>query len=226
MLAVFLAVIALTGTILQGIMVIYGDTGPQRAPGEPLWVVRLRDWAVTLHTGAFTGLSGVYLGMLFALGLLFFSISGVWMYLELYRSRASQGRRAVLWWTRAGKSAVMRSLHRWITLPFALFGTLLSLTGISLDLYFARYSQVPLPPPRTADGRPGGPPNLAGPPPGGRVWHDLSLSLHKLNFLGWTGHFLGVLMGIALLLLAVSGASMFVSLYQQRRKAGWTELFW
>lgn len=256
MLAVFIGAIALTGTILQAIMVVYGDTGPRQAPGEPFWVVRLRDWAVTVHTGAFTGISGVYVGMICALGLLFFSVSGVWMYLELYRSRAAQGRKALFWGARAGTSAVMRSLHRWITLPFGLFGLLLSLTGASLDLYFARYDQVPLPPPRTMQGGPGGGPRLGGrpgpppanlrgspggpfglgrpsgaggppgPPPAGRAWHDLSLSIHKLNFLGWTGHVLGFLMGVALLTLAVSGAWMFCSLYKQRRKAGWTEVFW
>lgn len=228
-LAVFLAVIALTGTILQVIMVIYGDTGPRQAPGEPFWVVRLRDWAVTVHTGAFTGIAGVYLGILCALGLLFFSVSGVWMNLSLYRARAAQGRKALFWRTRSGSGASMRSLHRWITLPFGLFALLLSITGASLDLYFARYDMVPLPPPRTMHHNPGGAPRLAhppGPPRDGRIWHDLSLSLHKLNFLGWAGHVLGVILGLALMAWVVSGTWIFLSLYKQRRKTGLPGLFW
>jgi uncharacterized iron-regulated membrane protein len=228
-LALFLAAIALTGTILQAIMVIYGDTGPRQAPGEPFWVARLRDWAVTVHTGAFTGIFGVYVGAICALSLLFFSISGVWMNLALYRSRAAQGRTALFWWARSGNGAVMRSFHRAITLPFALPAVLLSLTGASLDLYFARYNISPLPPPRQAPGNPGGTPRLGGPggpPNSGQVWHDLSLSLHKLDFLGWGGHVLGVMLGLALMALAVSGAWIFISLYKQRRKSGLTELFW
>jgi PepSY-associated TM region len=166
--------------------------------------------------------------MICALGLLFFSVSGVWMYLELYRSRASYGRKQVFWATKAGAGAVMRSLHRWITLPFGFFGLLLSLTGASLDVYFAYYHQVPLPPPRKMGGlpqgpRPTGPP---GPPPDGQVWHGLSLSLHKLNFLGPVAHPLGVLVGVALFVLAVSGAWMYASLYLQRRKAGRPEFLW
>lgn len=228
-LALFLLVIALTGTILQVIMATYGDSGPMQAPGEPFWVVRVRDWAVTVHTGAFTGITGVYIGIICALGLLFFCVSGVWIYLELYRSRAAYGRKSLFWRTRAGASAGMRSLHRWITLPFGLFALLLSITGASLDLYFARYDQVPLPPPRKGQGGPIGPPKHGpepGPPSGGREWHDLSLSVHKLNFLGWTGHALGVVLGLALMVLAVSGTWMFLSLYKQRRKAGLTGLFW
>lgn len=241
-LAVFIAGIALTGTVLQVIMTVYGDTGPLQAPGEPLWVVHLRDWAVTLHTGAFTGISGVYVGAFCALGLLFFTISGAWMYLALYRSRSAQGRSAWFWWTRSGKGATMRSLHRWITLPFGLFALLLSLTGASLDLYFARYHMVPLPPARTAHGGSGaphasgrppggpggapGPARAGGPPPGGRAWHDLSLSIHKLDFLGSAGHVLGVVLGLALVTLVVSGTWIFASLYKQRRNAGLAGLFW
>lgn len=223
-------------------MVVYGDTGPMQAPGEPLWVVHLRDWAVTLHTGAFTGIAGVYVGTLCALGLLFFAVSGVWMYVELYRTRAAQGRKALFWWTRAAHSAIMRSLHRWITLPFGIFALLLGLTGASLDLYFARYHMVPLPPPRTGHGGPGGPGGPRGgpggpgpghptgrpqgPAPGGRAWHDLSLSIHKLDFLGSVGHLLGVVLGLALIVLVISGTWMFASIYNQRRKAGLAGLFW
>lgn len=217
------------GTILQIIIVIYGDTGPRQAPGEPFWVVHLRDWAVTMHTGAFTGISGVYVGIICGLGLLFFSVSGVWMNLALYGSRAAQGRKELFWWTRSGNGSAMRSLHRWITLPFALFAILLFLTGASLDLYFVRYDLVPLPPPRTKPASSGRVPKFDGPalPPNGEhAWHDLSLSLHKLIFLGLAGHVLGVLPGLALLALVVSGTWIFASLYKQRRKAGLTELFW
>ena len=73
------------------------------------------------------------------------------------------------------------------------------------------------------------PPDLGGPrgqPPRGQMWHDLSLTIHKLNFLGWAGHLLGVILGLALMTLAVSGAWMFLSLYKQRHKAGLAGLFW
>lgn len=214
-LALFIGAIALSGTVLQVIIAAYGDTGPRQAPGEPLWAVDLRDLAVTVHTGAFTGITGVYCGVICGLGLLVFTVSGAWMYLEVYRARVTMGRRNPFLWNRMGKAAAMRSLHRCMTLPMALFMLLLSLTGVSLNLYFARYDMVPLPPPRGAKG-------LGGPPPlDGRVWHDVSLSLHKLNFLGEAGHVLGVAIGLALTMLVVSGGWVYLSMYRQRRKLFW-----
>lgn len=214
-----LGVIAVTGTILQAIMAIYGDTGPMRAPGEPLWVLGLRDGAVMIHTGAFTGIAGVYVAALCGLSLLFFTVSGLWIYIETYQARASRGRKAIFWRTPSGRGALLRSLHRWATLPLALFAVLLSLTGISLSAYFARYGIVPLPPVRS-----GG--HQGGPPQEGRLWHDVSLSLHKLNFLGDVGHGLGIALGLGLTVMAACGLWLVILLYAPRRKAGLTNPFW
>lgn len=272
-LAVFIGVIALSGTVLQLIMTIYGDTGPMQAPGEPFWVARLRDLAVTIHTGAFAGMGGVYFSLLCALALLIFTVTGGWMYLRLQRARAAQGRNAVFWSAGAGTDATVRALHRWITVPIALFTLLLAITGGSLDLYFAWDKQVPSPPPRMRDrnarpvgaqgggaardsaeergrlrdpreapepdaGPPGkrspfgtdGPRGPGGEPPGqrdaGRAWHDLSLTLHKLNFLGRSGQALGVAVGLALSTLAFTGGWMVVAVYRQRLKVGKRSLLW
>ena len=221
----FLALIAASGTALQLIMMIYGDTGPRRAPGEPLWVVTVRDLAVTLHTGAFAGIAGVYVSVLCALGLLLFSVTGIWMYLDLYRVRAAQNRRALFWRTRAGKGPMLRSLHRWCTPLIGPLAIFLAVTGVSLAVYFAWFNIVPLPPRRGGAGAL--PPPTPGPPPSeGRVWHDFSLTIHKLNFLGEAGHLIGVLAGAAMLFLSVSGVWMYLQLYSQRRKTGSGKLFW
>lgn len=223
MLALLIGLIAVSGLVLQAIMAVYGDTGPMQAPGEPFWAVQLRDVAVTLHTGAFTGMSGVWCSVLCGLGLLFFAGSGLWMYLDLHLVRVKQGRGGVFWRTRVGKGAAMRSLHRWITLPIVMFAILLAVTGISLDLYFAWFDMVPLPPPRGIHYQP-----VAGEPPpaGGHLWHEVSLSLHKLNFLGQAGHVLGMLLGAALLVMVASGLWIYLVTYRQRRKMGMTGLFW
>ena len=222
-LALLLVLIALSGTVLQVIMTVYGDTGPRQAPGEPLWVLGLRDIAVTVHTFAFAGISGLYVGMACALGLLFFAGSGLVIYLELRRPRAAKGKPGLFWRTKAGKGAAMRSLHRWIALPFVPLAVLLAVTGTSLDLYFAWQDMVPLPPPRT----PQGAHPMGGPPPvEGRCWHDLSLWLHKFNVLGAFGHVLGILTGLMLTVLALSGIWIYAVLLRQRRKAGMRVLFW
>lgn len=224
-LCLFIAVIGLTGTILQGIMVIYGDTGPQQAPGEPFWVVQMRDLAVTIHTGAFASMPGVYVSLICGLGLLYFAVSGLWMYLDLYRSRAALGRTSFFWRTRLGTDATMRSLHRWLCAPLAIFALLIAATGGILDITFIKSGMVPLPPPRHQAGAAFAPPPGGGPPEA-RPWHDNSLYLHKLDFLGASGHILAVLVGVSLVTMAITGLWIYVSIHARRRKAGLPGLFW
>jgi uncharacterized iron-regulated membrane protein len=51
-------------------------------------------------------------------------------------------------------------------------------------------------------------------------------SFHKGDFLGLPGQFVSLLNGAALTLLALSGVYLYLRLWQARRKAGRTELFW
>ena len=50
-----------------------------------------------LHSGEELGLAGQVVVMLSGLALVFFSISGVWMYLQMWRGRSARGRREAFW---------------------------------------------------------------------------------------------------------------------------------
>lgn len=221
-LAAFLLLIACTGTALQAIMVIYGDPGPARFHRLPPTLGLARVWLFNIHTMFFTGVGSAYYGMACGLVLLFLSISGLWMYVRLHRDRAALGRGGLFWSTRSGPGAAMRSLHRWFTVTLVLFTTMIGFTGASLDLDTARNPvllyDTPLP---------GAPPGLShpseGPPP---PWHDINFNLHKLGYLGRTGHVLGVVIGLGLIMFAVTGMWMYGAMYLRRRSAARRALFW
>lgn len=50
-----------------------------------------------LHRGDFFGLTGRWMDLLTGMAILFLAISGITMYLQLYRARARMGRRGVFW---------------------------------------------------------------------------------------------------------------------------------
>jgi uncharacterized iron-regulated membrane protein len=54
-------------------------------------------WAKQVHNGSMIGLTGRGISLLSGLALLYLSISGIVMYLRLYRRRARNGRRALFW---------------------------------------------------------------------------------------------------------------------------------
>ena len=50
-----------------------------------------------LHSGEEGGLWGEIVVMLSGLALLFFTISGLWMYLAMWRARRAKGRKRLFW---------------------------------------------------------------------------------------------------------------------------------
>ncbi|RPF71622.1 PepSY domain-containing protein [Aurantiacibacter spongiae] len=52
-----------------------------------------------LHSGSEGGVWGEIVVMLSGLALLFFSVSGLWMYLRMWRARRAKGKRRGLFWT-------------------------------------------------------------------------------------------------------------------------------
>lgn len=219
-LALFIIVIGSTGTALQAIMVVYGDPGPARFHHLPPTLGLIRVWLFNIHTLFFIGVPSAYYGMICGLGLLFFSISGIWMYLCLHRDRAALGRTGLFWGSKTGAGAAMRSLHRWFTLGLVLFTTVLGFTGANLDFDTARNNNLlwdtPLP---------GTPARLShpSPPP---FWHAFNFDLHKLDYLGRVGHVLGVAVGLGLVFMAVSGLWVYVTMHTRRAKTGLRGLFW
>lgn len=50
-----------------------------------------------LHSGEEFGTVGVVISILSGLGLIFFAISGLWMYIQMFRARAGNGRKGLFW---------------------------------------------------------------------------------------------------------------------------------
>jgi len=222
-LALFMAVIGLTGSILQTILAIYGEpSGPggvySAAARVPSWVLDLRRVVLQVHTGFLAGLAGTYYGMACGLGLLFFSLSGLWMFVRMYRARFRCGERFPFW--RDGRGAVSaRVLHRWLAAGLVVFTLLVSFTGTSLDFDFARHGMIP----ESDSARPA---RAATPPPSDAHWHQLNFSVHKLDFLGPAGHCFGIVLGTGLAIFALTGLLVYLSMRARRAKTGLSGLFW
>ena len=233
-LAVFMLTIGITGTILQFIIAIYGEPIPPPGGGPPLYsnmpplVASIQQVTFGIHTAHYIGALGAWYGVICGLGLLFFSISGLWMYLALHRARGSMGRQGLFWRTKIGTDATVRSLHRWFAVALVLFTTMLSFTGGSLDLDFGRNGMTPPGggggPGGPRGGGPGGPPG--GGQPSGAAWHELNFTIHKIDFLGSFGHWLGVVIGLGLTTFAITGICMYFSMHARRAKAGQKGVFW
>ncbi|MCW2393159.1 PepSY domain-containing protein [Sphingobium sp. B11D3A] len=50
-----------------------------------------------LHSGEFFGPVGVIISLLSGFALVFFAMSGMWMYVQMFRNRLSRGRRDIFW---------------------------------------------------------------------------------------------------------------------------------
>lgn len=249
-LAVFMFAIGITGAILQLLFSIYGEPappggGPPLSSNMPAALARFQGVVYGIHTMHYLGGYGTWYGIIMGTGLLFFSLSGLWMYLEMYRGRAQIGRRGVFWKGSTGADATMRSLHRWFAVALVLFTAMLGFTGGSLDFDFATHGMTPpggnsgpgpgggpepgaaAPAASTAPGGPGMGRGLpGGVQPSGAAWHELNFTVHKLDFLGSFGHWLGVLIGLGLAGFAFSGIWMYCAMYARRAGIGRKRLFW
>lgn len=59
------------------------------------------DWLVKLHTGEIIGDGGKVVGLAWGLGLVFMTLTGVWLYVKMYRAR------------RKGSAATVGGWRRW-----------------------------------------------------------------------------------------------------------------
>ncbi len=74
-----------------------GDDGPPQ-PGKPHGPPH--DWyhfIIDLHSGNFFGPAGKVISSIMGAALLFFSISGMWMYVDMFRKRKTIGRSGIFW---------------------------------------------------------------------------------------------------------------------------------
>jgi uncharacterized iron-regulated membrane protein len=62
--------------------------------------------------------------------------------------------------------------------------------------------------------------------PFGWQWDQTVKNIHRGDFLGLPGRFMSLFTGLSLLFLALSGAAMYFDLWNRRRKAGHSGLFW
>lgn len=120
---IFMALIAATGVGMQVLDLTQGDQhgggGPPPAgqmqmqqagpPGTPAGApqgdhdgglpggMSLRQTLDHIHDGEFIGNTGRVLSLIFGLSLFFFSVSGIWMYWQMFKARAGIGKKSVFW---------------------------------------------------------------------------------------------------------------------------------
>lgn len=212
LLFVFLAFIGLTGAILQGITLGWGEFKPHGG-GLPSYIAPYRYYFYMLHTGGILGYKGNFYSIICGVGLLYFSVSGLLMYYNLYVSRRDLGRNGLFWQSSRGNDKQWRSMHRWLAVVMSAFMLLYALTSISLNIDYIRFGVFAgsLPVPGQPPGGPGG------------QWHEFVDFIHKLDFLGNFGHFIGIFVGLSLSFFSISGIMMYFRLFAGRSKR---RLFW
>lgn len=114
---VFLAVVAVTGIGMQVISLVspeqHGPPGlaaggpaqglpgrpqPGPAPGPPEpHDLDFRGWLDHIHDGEVAGNAGRVVSLAFGVALLFFSISGIWMYARMFSARRRNGAGDLFW---------------------------------------------------------------------------------------------------------------------------------
>ncbi len=109
---VFLAVISATGIVLQVQVLMENHDAPpaamavephRDAPEEEKPAAArdhdrdLHESIMHIHSGEFFGKFGNVIGLICGLALFFFSISGLWMYWQMFQARSKNGRREVFW---------------------------------------------------------------------------------------------------------------------------------
>lgn len=69
-----------------------------RPPEVGTGFASLKGWFHHLHSGEEFGLGGVVISIMSGLALLFFSISGLWMYVRMWRNRRSKNMQGGMFW--------------------------------------------------------------------------------------------------------------------------------
>lgn len=215
LLFIFIGFLGITGAILQGIIVAVGEIKVDGG-GLPAYITPFHNYAYMLHSGGIFGYKGNFYSIFCGLGLLYFSISGFLMYYNIYRGRRALGRTDPFWPSNAGPEKLWRTMHRWLALVVGVFMVLIGFTATSLDWDYIRFSTWAGGPP-TAHQTKGGP---------GGEWHEFNTFLHRLDFLGWAGHVLGVFLGLCLTFFAISGIIMYLRMRGARSKRGKHAYFW
>ena len=112
--AIFMIVISVTGVILQVQVIAEDHKGPppaiaaaqlhQEPPGEHEHAGPggegggdLHGLVMHIHSGEYFGKYANVIGLVCGLALLFFSVSGLWMYWQMFNARARNGRSGVFW---------------------------------------------------------------------------------------------------------------------------------
>ncbi len=112
MLGLVLLFVGATGILIQG-FALYGDLGANKAAAVTPAPIAKADckradpprspakswegWFKHLHSGETFGPVGTVISILSGFALMFFAVSGLWMYWQMWRRRVAGGRREVLW---------------------------------------------------------------------------------------------------------------------------------
>ncbi len=113
--SIFLIIISLTGVGMQLIDLTgngdhHGPPGGPRSQATALSIAQpgggpdgeasglnLRQLFNHIHTGEYFGSVGIYISLLSGLALFFFSVSGLYLYWQMFKSRAAIGKKQIFW---------------------------------------------------------------------------------------------------------------------------------
>ena len=239
---VFLLWVSVTGLLL-GIDRMWPPgplDGPAMAEGVG-WLddieyrLQLHNLLQELHRGSIIGLPGQLIDILTGLCVIFLSVSGLIVFVQVLSRRRKGGHRRFFWRDRS----IVRSVHRWLGSALIPLLLLLTITGtataIAQLLDPASTGPIPglMPPAGAAEGTP--PPG--GLPPGGlpqlapRPWNELPLAtqlqdIHNGKLFGRIGETLMLIAGASVIVLLITGFIVYLTQWTRRSSSGKPELFW
>jgi uncharacterized iron-regulated membrane protein len=131
---VFIFVIGITGVIIQTERFVgdgsHGGNGP--LPSKIHFLI------MDLHTAFVFGKPGVVLTSILVTALVYFSVSGIWFYIVLFKVWFKQLKTGVPAKPRepafspSPTTWVMRAIHRWISMPVAIYLVFIAISGLGM----------------------------------------------------------------------------------------------
>jgi uncharacterized iron-regulated membrane protein len=196
-----------------------------------------------LHRGTIIGLPGHLMNILGGLCLVFLSLSGIFMFLELLKNRRRIGKKSLFW----GRGSGMLEWHRWLSSSFSLLLVYIVITGTltSVAQIVDPKTKTPAPPPplptqidqatqafeaspefrNSENGRSPIPPPSSKPPKDDSL-ATIFQELHAGSTFGRVGEYAMLLTGFVLIVLSISGVCIYLKMYLRRYSRNKLVLIW
>jgi uncharacterized iron-regulated membrane protein len=246
--ALFMMLIAVTGILLVIELHAVGPLAAVTGRGH-LYPASVHFLLMNLHTLFLFGKPGAVMLVVVGISLTYFSVSGMWMYVTLWRtwrkrkplqSGAHRDNEAPV---SVRSVRAMRTIHRWSALPIALVLLVMPVTGVAMiyNLWHGGFTFTPTAYAERAANALQGPgerqgmgerpgvgerPGQRTPPAGGLGFQAVMFFTHTGYIAGRTGEVIILLAGGTLIAFSFTGAWMYIDMYWRRRRVGRKGLLW